>query len=135
MPEGPAARAYWAGPIITAPGGYPGPAYGPQFNYEVGSPGEARASVTDLLDRGASMIKIALAPDDPRHPRPVLDLARVQAIVDEAHARGVLVRAHVFEPYLREDIVLPAGVVTYSNAAGSGDCPAALPPAAGGDST
>jgi imidazolonepropionase-like amidohydrolase len=108
--EGPAARGYWAGPIITAPGGYPGPVYGSQFSYEVGSPAEARAAVTDLLDRGASMIKIALAPGDPRNPWPVLDLARVQAIVDEAHARGVLVRAHVFEPYLVEDIVLPTGV-------------------------
>jgi enamidase len=108
--EGPAARGYWAGPIITAPGGYPGPVYGSQFSYEVGSPEEARAAVTDLLDRGASMIKIALAPGDPRNPWPILDLARVQAIVEEAHSRGVVVRAHVFEPYLVEDIVLPAGV-------------------------
>jgi len=108
--EGPAATGYWAGPIITAPGGYPGPVYGSQFSYEVGSPADARAAVADLLDRGAGMIKIALAPGDPRNPWPVLDLARVQAIVGEAHARGVLVRAHVFEPYLVEDIVLPAGV-------------------------
>jgi imidazolonepropionase-like amidohydrolase len=110
VPEGPAARAYWAGPIITAPGGYPGPVYGSEFSCEVGSPAEARAAVADLLNRGASMIKIALAPGDPRKPWPVLDLARVQAIVEEAHGRGVLVRAHVFEPYLVEDIVLPAGV-------------------------
>jgi imidazolonepropionase-like amidohydrolase len=110
VPEGPAARGYWAGSIITAPGGYPGPVYGSQFSYEVGSPEEARAAVTDLLDRGASMIKIALAPGDPRNPWPVLDLARVQAIVEQAHARGALVRAHVFEPYLVEGIVLPAGV-------------------------
>ena len=110
VPEGPAARGFWAGPIVTVPGGYPGPVYGSQFSYEVGSAAEARAAVTDLLDRGASMIKIALAPGDPRNPWPVLDLARVQAIVEEAHAHGVLVRAHVFEPYLVEDIVLPAGV-------------------------
>lgn len=109
-PEGPAARGYWAGPIITAPGGYPGPVYGYQFSYEVATPEEARAAVTDLLDRGASMIKITLAPGDPRDPWPVLDLERVRAIVEEAHARGALVRAHVFEPYLVEDIVLPAGV-------------------------
>jgi imidazolonepropionase-like amidohydrolase len=110
VPEGAAARGFWAGPIITAPGGYPGPVYGSQFSYEVGSPEEARAAVTDLLDRRASMIKIAVAPGDPRNPWPVLDLARVQAIVEAAHARGVLVRAHVFEPYLVEDIVLPAGL-------------------------
>jgi imidazolonepropionase-like amidohydrolase len=109
-PEGPAARGYWAGPIITAPGGYPGPVYGFQFNYEVATPEEARAAVADLVDRGASMIKITLAPGDPRDPWPILDLEQVQAIVEEAHARGVPVRAHVFEPYLLEDIVLPAGV-------------------------
>ncbi len=109
-PEGPAARAYWAGPIITAPGGYPGPVYGSRFAYEVGSPEEARGAVSDLLDRGADVIKIALAPGNPRDPWPVLDRASVEAIVDAAHSRGVLVRAHVFEPYLIEDIVLPAGV-------------------------
>lgn len=110
VPGGPVARGYWAGPIITAPGGYPGPVYGSQFSYEVASPAAARAAVKDLLDRGASMIKIALAPGDPRDPWPVLDRARVRAIVEEAHAHGVLVRAHVFEPYLVEDIVMPAGV-------------------------
>lgn len=110
VPEGPAARGSWAGPIVTAPGGYPGPVYGSQFSYEVGSPEEAHAAVTDLLNRGASVIKIALAPGDPRNPWPVLDLTRVQAIVEVAHSRGALVRAHVFEPYLVEDIVLPAFV-------------------------
>jgi imidazolonepropionase-like amidohydrolase len=108
--EGPAARGFWAGPIITAPGGYPGPVYGAQFSYQVESTEEARAAVIDLMDRGASMIKIALAPGDPRNPWPVLELDVVQAIVEEAHARGAPVRAHVFEPFLVEDIVLPAGV-------------------------
>ncbi|NIN63970.1 MAG: hypothetical protein GTO63_04490, partial [Anaerolineae bacterium] len=77
VPEGPAARAFWAGPILTAPGGYPGPVYGAQFGYEVGTPEDGRKAVADLLDRGASMIKIALAPGDPRDPWPVLDLERV----------------------------------------------------------
>ncbi|MHC4709914.1 MAG: amidohydrolase family protein [Planctomycetota bacterium] len=110
VPEGPSARGFWAGPIITAPGGYPGPAYGAQFSYEVATPEEARNAVADLLNRGASMIKIALAPGDPQDPWPVLDLERVRAIVEEAHGHGVLVRAHVFEPYIVEDIVLPAGI-------------------------
>jgi len=110
VPEGPSARGFWAGPIITAPGGYPGPVYGFQFSYEVATPEEARNAVADLVSRGASMIKITLAPGDPRDPWPILDLERVQAIVEEAHSLGVLVRAHVFEPFLVEDIVLPAGV-------------------------
>jgi imidazolonepropionase-like amidohydrolase len=110
VPEGPAARGFWAGPIITAPGGYPGPVYGFQYSYEVATPEEARDAVADLLNRGASMIKIALAPGNPRDPWPVLDLEQVRAIVEEAHSRKVPVRAHVFEPYIAEDIVLPAGV-------------------------
>jgi enamidase len=109
-PEGPSARGFWAGPIITAPSGYPGPVYGSQFSYEVATPEEARNAVVDLLSRGASTIKITLAPGDPRDPWPILDLERVRAIVEEGHSRGALVRAHVFEPYLVEDIVLPAGV-------------------------
>ena len=108
--DGPAARGYWAGPIITAPGGYPGAVLGPQFNYEVGAPAEARAAVADLLRRGASMIKIALAPGDPRSPWPIMDLERVRAIVTEAHAHGVPVRAHIFEPFVVEGIALPAGI-------------------------
>ncbi|UCC73917.1 MAG: amidohydrolase family protein [Gemmatimonadota bacterium] len=110
VPEGLSARGFWAGPIITAPGGYPGPVYGSQFSYEVATPEEARDAVAGLLDGGASMVKIALAPGDPRDPWPILDLRQVQAIVEEAHSRGALVRAHVFEPYLVEDIVLPAAV-------------------------
>jgi imidazolonepropionase-like amidohydrolase len=110
VPEGPAARGFWAGPIITAPGGYPGPVYGSQYSYEVATPEEARDAVADLLNRGASMIKIALAPGDPSDPWPVLDLEQVRAIVEEAHSRKVPVRAHVFEPYIAEDVVLPAGV-------------------------
>ncbi|UCF21005.1 MAG: amidohydrolase family protein [Gemmatimonadota bacterium] len=108
--EGPAARGFFAGPIITVPGGYPGPAYGSQFSYEVGTPEEARDAVNDLLGRGASMIKIALAPGDPRDPWPVLDLDGVRAVVEEAHGRGAPVRAHAIEPYLVEEIVLPAGL-------------------------
>lgn len=56
------------------------------------------------------MIKIALAPGDPRAPWPILDLERVRAIIGEAHGRKALVRAHAIEPYLVEDIVLPAGI-------------------------
>lgn len=110
VPEGPSARGFWSGPIITAPGGYPGPVYGTQFAYEVATPEQARAAVADLVDRGASMIKITLAPGDPRDPWPVLNLERVRAIVESAHSRELLVRAHVFEPYLVEEIVLPAGL-------------------------
>jgi imidazolonepropionase-like amidohydrolase len=110
VPEGLSARGFWAGPIITVPGGYPGAVYGSQFSYEVATAEEARNAVVDLLSRGASMIKIALAPGDPRDPWPVPDLELARAIVEEAHSRSALVRAHVFEPYLVEDIILPARI-------------------------
>ncbi|UCD38735.1 MAG: hypothetical protein JSW54_04445, partial [Fidelibacterota bacterium] len=38
--DGPSARAYWAGPIITAPGGYPGPVYGVEYCWEVATVSE-----------------------------------------------------------------------------------------------
>ena len=60
VPEGPAARVYWAGPIITAPGGYPGPVYGSQFSYEVGSPEEARAAV----ERAGGVVRRSLLVGD-----------------------------------------------------------------------
>jgi imidazolonepropionase-like amidohydrolase len=78
--------------------------------FERGSVPEGPAARGSWAGRGASMIKIALAPGDPRDPWPVLDLKQVRAIVDEAHRRNVPVRAHVFEPYIADDIVLPAGV-------------------------
>lgn len=91
-PLGLAARGFSAGPCITAPGGYPGIS---SLSYEVATPEEARAAVADLLDRGVDVIKIALEPGNPQDPWPMLELEEVQAIVEEAHARGVLVRAHV----------------------------------------
>lgn len=93
---GPAARGFFSGPIITAPGGYPDGLYGTtDLNREVRTPLEGRRAVADLLGRGASYIKIALDPSwDFQDPLPVLDLEVTAAIVEEAHSRGARVRSH-----------------------------------------
>ena len=96
---GRAARVFYAGPIITAPGGYPDGLYHTDgFNYEVATPEEARKAVRKIVDRGASVIKIALDPSWNReHPLPMLDLETAKAIVEEAHVHGLLVHAHMIQ--------------------------------------
>ncbi len=97
--EGPAARGLRAGPIITAPGGYPDGLYGTRINYEVATPDEGRTAVRDLAGRGTDVIKIALDPSwNFDNPLPVLDLLTVQAIVAEAHDHDLIVRAHLIQP-------------------------------------
>jgi imidazolonepropionase-like amidohydrolase len=93
--SGPAARGFRAGPIITAPGGYPDVFWHASLNYEVTGPDQARAAVADLVNRGADAIKIALEPGSAQEPWPMLNLQEVKAIVQAAHERGKLVRAHV----------------------------------------
>jgi imidazolonepropionase-like amidohydrolase len=93
---GPSARGFQAGPIITAPGGYPDAGnQGHHLNYEVANIDEARTAVLDLVARGVDYIKIALEPGPAGYSWPVLSLQEVSAIVEEAHAHGLLVRAHV----------------------------------------
>lgn len=96
---GRAARVFYAGPIITAPGGYPDGLYHTDgFNYEVATPEEAREAVREMVARGASVIKIALDPSWNReHPLPMLDLETAKAIVEEAHVHGLLVHAHMIQ--------------------------------------
>ena len=87
-----AARGFRAGPIITAPGGLPDAVLHENLNFEVADPEAARKGVTDLVQKGADVIKIYLEPSD---EYPMVDLERVKAVVDAAHAEGILVRAHV----------------------------------------
>jgi len=88
------ARGFRAGPILTAPGGLPGAALHENVNYEVGTPDEARAAVVDLYNRGADVIKVYLHEEDGGVIYPMLGEEELAAIVEEAHARGLLVRAH-----------------------------------------
>ena len=110
--QDPVARGFKAGPIITVPGGLPGKYSGVDINYEVATPEEARAAVIDLKTRGADVIKIYLEPyqDVARTTSyPMLSQEQVNAIVDEAHQQGLIVRAHVTTTTALE-IALAGGV-------------------------
>ncbi|HEY8033978.1 MAG TPA: amidohydrolase family protein [Methylobacter sp.] len=115
-------RVLTAGPIITAPDGYPIPGMGatniatPVYTEE-----QARETVRNLIDGGAVVIKVALEPggeagapwssghgghghENPHHKPahskqawPLLPENIVKAIVDEAHQHDRKVTAHIGE--------------------------------------
>ena len=89
--EGPTILA--AGPMLTAPGGYPTRAsWAPDgTGLEVRSPDHARDEVGRLARSGATAIKIALNPD----VGPVLDSAHLGAIVGAAHDVDLKVTGHI----------------------------------------
>lgn len=81
-----------AGPILTAPGGYPSRSWGADgFATGVAGPDEARA-VVRRLSAEVDVIKLALEPGPDDWPVPNPDVVR--AVVDEAHAAGRAVVAH-----------------------------------------
>jgi imidazolonepropionase-like amidohydrolase len=92
----PALAAQWrasnvavAGPLLTAPVGYPSRSWGADgFARFVAGPDDARRAVREL---DADVVKVAM---EPSGGQPVPDLETVRAIVDEAHARGLEVTAH-----------------------------------------
>jgi imidazolonepropionase-like amidohydrolase len=104
----PAARAYFAGPFLSAPGGYPADT-DDSARLGVGTPEEARQAVQQLAAGGADFIKVALDDGRSDEPLPVLSTEVLQAVTDEAHRLGLTVRAHVLDVrYL--DAALDAGV-------------------------
>jgi imidazolonepropionase-like amidohydrolase len=88
------AQIRFAGPILTAPGGYPiGAPWAPEgTGRAVTGAQDAMRSVAELLEAGASLIKVA---QEPREGGRVLDDATLHAIVAAAHEAGVLVASHV----------------------------------------
>lgn len=91
----PALAAAWrspdvrvAGPLLTAPGGYPSRSWGADgFACFVTSPDHAREVVRDL---DVDVVKVALEPAG----GPVPDVETVRTIVSVAHERGLAVTAH-----------------------------------------
>ena len=107
----PAARGITVGSILTALGGLPGAVLAPDLNYEVASPQEGRAAVEDLYQDGADQIKVYLQGESNGTLYPMLDQETLEAIVDAAHQKGLLVRAHVtYIPLL--EMAVSAGVDT-----------------------
>jgi imidazolonepropionase-like amidohydrolase len=88
----PGPRVFAAGPLITAPHGYPIPIHGRFVAHVVRSPDAARVYVRSLVRRGASVIKVSL-----QFGLPVITFDVLLAIVDEAHAHDLRVTAHVGE--------------------------------------
>lgn len=82
-----------AGPIFTAPGGYPTrAAWAPVgTGLEITSADHGRDEVRRCHDEGSCAIKVALEPA----AGPVLPAATLAAIVGEAHAAGLKVTGHV----------------------------------------
>lgn len=103
-------RVLAAGPILTAPGGYPIPVFGPGAGLEVPDVQTARRAVGRVVAGGAALIKIALEPGgspgapwsghQPGSPPPwpIPSPEVVRAIVEEAHAHGRTVAAHLSGP-------------------------------------
>jgi imidazolonepropionase-like amidohydrolase len=114
-------RVLGAGPILTAPGGYPIPVFGPGVGVEVPDIQTARTAVGQLVAGGAALIKIALDPGGSPGapwsghqlgsppPWPIPSLEVVRAIVEEAHAHGRIVSVHLSGPQGAE-LALDAGV-------------------------
>jgi imidazolonepropionase-like amidohydrolase len=102
------ARAYYAGPFISAPDGYPADTDA-SARLGVSTPEEARQAVQKLAAEGVSYIKVALDDGRGEEPLPVLSSDVLKAVVSEAHRLGLTVRAHVLDvKYL--DLALDAGV-------------------------
>jgi hypothetical protein len=103
-------RVLSAGPILTAPGGYPIPVFGPGAGLEVPDVQTARTAVGRLVAGGAALIKVALEPGGSPGapwtghqlgsppPWPIPSLEVVRAIVEEAHAHGRIVSVHLSGP-------------------------------------
>ena len=89
--NGPLVRA--AGPMLTAPGGYPTRTqWAPKgTGLEIRGPQEAAAAVGDLATRGAGQIKVSLNAE----AGPTPSDEELVAITQTAHERGLMVTAHV----------------------------------------
>ncbi len=86
-------RVRFAGPLLTAPGGYPTRSWGRDgYGLELASPADARQAVQRLAKAGARFAKLAF---DARFALLAKEVARAAA--DEAHRLGLRVAAHALE--------------------------------------
>jgi imidazolonepropionase-like amidohydrolase len=86
----------FAGPLLTAPRGYPTQTWGADgYGLEIASEQDARRAVARLAALGARVVKLVF---DGRFP--VLDGAVARAAAEEAHRRRLLVAGHAPDPGL-----------------------------------
>jgi imidazolonepropionase-like amidohydrolase len=89
----PPLRIHFAGPLLTAPRGYPTQSWGANgYGLELATPDEARAAVQRLAKAGARFVKLAF---DRRFA--LLDAEVAQAAAQEAHRLGLRVAAHALD--------------------------------------
>ena len=104
-------RVRFAGPLLTAPGGYPTQGWGKDgYGLEVASEKEATLAVERLFRSGSRFLKLAFAPRNP-----TLAPAVARAAADQAHRRGMLVAAHALD---RDSVqrALAAGADVFAHA-------------------
>src|SRR5439155_23049224 len=94
LPMGaPPLRVRFAGPLLTAPRGYPTQSWGANgYGLELAAPEEARAAVQRLGKSGARFVKLAF---DRRFP--LLDPEVARSAAQEAHRLGLRVAAHALD--------------------------------------
>lgn len=81
-----------AGPVLTAPGGYPSNSWGADgFAAPLRDPQTARRLVAELAAEGVAVVKVAV---EPAGGQPVPGRAELRAVVDAAHEAGLRVTAH-----------------------------------------
>jgi imidazolonepropionase-like amidohydrolase len=96
-----------AGPVLTAPGGYPSRSWGADgFAVGLADEAQARDVVHRLAAEGADVVKVAV---EPAGGAPVPSRAVLRAVVDAAHQAGLPVTAHALTAAAVER-VLDAGV-------------------------
>ena len=86
-------QVVFAGPMLTAPRGYPTQSWGANgFGAQLATVSDAREAVAHVASLGARFVKLAF---DPRYPLLEPEIARAAA--EEAHLRGLLVAAHALD--------------------------------------
>ncbi|MDQ6875251.1 MAG: amidohydrolase family protein, partial [Actinomycetota bacterium] len=91
-PPAGAARVAVAGPVLTAPGGYPSRSWGEDgFAEFVATASDARRVVAGLASAGVDLVKVAL---EPAAGAPVPEPPVLRAVIDAAHEAGLPVTAH-----------------------------------------
>lgn len=118
-------RRIVAGPIITAPGGYPIGSWGRAIAKPVSSPEEAAAAVDELQAAGAGVIKTALEPGGDKN-WPMLGPAELRALVREAHAHDLRVTVHVEDGAIPVKRALAAGIDEFAHMPCRGQSPALI---------